>query len=439
MEGGRATKRRWMLDSTDPDFESDQPPPRRLQGQGDSGGSDDDYNSSSSSSSSDREFSPSHGPAQRRRSRLPRKAPVTSDFVTNKGNLSAKWSGTAPQLASLNRFIADMDYLTRHATWFFKYHMLHPRGTPDEAEIPDVDFFRTLLQLMNNFGEQHHYNPTNEKFQDIVDELTPQLNQYVDIADFWPPQIPANHAKNAINYAAITILTNVTVSTKMNLLKKIEEYVRIMKRVRESEAMIKALHRHSSSATLKARIRAYRQHVGLVQRLATDPEQSFHDPAYYQGILSPADITILEGVWAILPEQAFNQHSNNSRMQYDIELHPEQYFESYVKLSMMFEAAKSHGFRVQSFNAVPLRAHYYQSYVAIDTLTLAKVALGLGQPKISTHYAKMQLWRQCFNLDHSSFHPRGKKPHYTHVFQGNIETDGFAVSVRLKSRKGSGM
>ncbi|KAJ3177709.1 hypothetical protein HDU87_004231 [Geranomyces variabilis] len=123
-------------------------------------------------------------------------------------------------------------------------------------------------------------------------------------------------------------------------------------------------------------------------------------------------------------------------MSYDIELHPELYFESYAKLAMIFDAAKRRGYYgVKLFNAVPLRTHYYQSYVTIDTITLAKTVLGHGRlPKTSNRQAKMHIWRQCFDLTHPSFHPRGKKPSYTHEFQGSIETDGFGVSAQVKRK-----
>ncbi|KAJ3152698.1 hypothetical protein HDU86_005573 [Geranomyces michiganensis] len=253
------------------------------------------------------------------------------------------WSGTAAQLGNLKKFIADMDYLTRHATWFFKYHMLHPRGTPDEAEIPDTDFFRTLLCLMNNFGGKNEYSPSNEKFKDIVDELTPQLVRYQDIADFWPPEIPAAQAANAINYAAAMMLTNVTVAVKMNLAKRILEYVGVMMRARRSELIIKCLHRKDTPAGLKVAIRRFRAKVRLIEKLAVDPEQALDDPLYFHGKLSSADITILESVWEILPECAFHLLMRNSHMVYDIELHPELYFESYVKLGMMMDAARLRG------------------------------------------------------------------------------------------------
>ncbi|KAJ3148809.1 hypothetical protein HDU86_007365, partial [Geranomyces michiganensis] len=258
---------------------------------------------------------------------------------------------------------------------------------------------------MNNFGGKNEYSPSNEKFKDIVDELTPQLVRYQDIADFWPPEIPAAQAANAINYAAAMMLTNVTVAVKMNLAKRIQEYVGVMMRARRSELMIKCLHRKDTPAGLKAAIRRFRAKVRLIEKLAVDPEQALDDPMYFHGNLSSVDIAILESVWEILPERAFHLLMQDSHMVYDIELHPELYFESYVKLGMMMDAARLRGLDARSFNAVPLRTHYYQSYVTIDTVTLSQSILCHGRPKIPNQATKMNIWRQCFNLNHSSFHP----------------------------------
>ncbi|KAI8592428.1 hypothetical protein BDZ88DRAFT_283567 [Geranomyces variabilis] len=146
--------------------------------------------------------------------------------------------------------------------------------------------------------------------------------------------------------------------------------------------------------------------------------------------LSDLEFAVLNEVWGILPPHTLTPDfwQTDNTVDLDAATSPLAYLESYIKLARLFE---THAFPL--FNALPLRDIHSQSYVTIDSTLLKNAILQMPHLPIKTPLDKQAVWGRCFDLNHLSFHQRGRNAG-THRFDGTVQTDGVGLSVLLKAK-----
>ncbi|TPX59704.1 hypothetical protein PhCBS80983_g02325 [Powellomyces hirtus] len=190
--------------------------------------------------------------------------------------------------------------------------------------------------------------------------------------------------------------------------------------------------------------------VATVKKYALSSEavwQSAETLNNLESELTQLEFEVLQEVWALLPDRAFNlwtgagNRESDVNVDMDVVIYPKRYVLAYLNLARRFEAR---GFPL--FNALPLRRRHIQAYTTIDTKLLRDVVLLKLHRKLSLKGQHHRLWGECFNLSHSAFHQRGRTVNQLrgqakssvpvrgmHQFDGTISTDGTGISVMLKS------
>ncbi|TPX62057.1 hypothetical protein PhCBS80983_g00677 [Powellomyces hirtus] len=356
---------------------------------------DDPGDPSPSSSDDDGSFSseppesPSDRPAIRQRMRRRKlRDPPASSVVSNKGHFDAAWIGTAAQLTRLRSYVAAMHRLAQHGTWAIKFWLMQ---IAPNAAFPVVD-------------EEH----------------------------------------NGINFTATSIVSNINTNIKMHLCNEVRSYINRRLGVKELTQIL--ARRPNARAAIHRLWRA----AATVKKYALSPEavwQSAERLHNLESELTQLEFEVLEEVWALLPDRAFNlwtgagNRESDVIVDVDVVVYPERYVRAYLNLARRFEAR-----RFPLFNALPLQRRHILAYTTIDTKLLRDVVLLKSHRKLSLKGQHHRLWGECFNLSHSAFHQWGRTVNQlrgqaessvpilgSHQFDGTISTDGTGISVMLKS------
>src|SRR4029079_19313125 len=111
---------------------------------------------------------------------------------------------------------------------------------------------------------------------------------------------------------------------------------------------------------------------------------------------------------------------------YDIEVEPQKYLNSLIKINRFLE--KTGG---KTFHVLPLRNNIAPKHIDLDTKALVELMIEKGKREYLDNLMarSTDIWNLCFNMKHKIF----KQKNYT--FDHAISTDGYSVSIRFINNK----
>ncbi|KAI8585840.1 hypothetical protein BDZ88DRAFT_455536 [Geranomyces variabilis] len=360
------------------------------------------------------------GDLVRRRRAARRVRRPESAVVTNKGSIANTWRGSQAQFSRLQHFLTVSHRLAQHGSWFLKYWLMQLPTAAIAFPILEVEHIGVALTMLNDPG----YAPKAQKLVAIRASMMAHMTQYQGLMAYVHPHARSSGIQNSINFIAQSMLANVAVNIKMHFADNIWRYINLRLHVCDFGRLIGRLRGRTlqfGGRTLDVpTTRAYYRRINMVKVLAMCPYEFYAlDPANMDQ-LSRLEFDVLNEVWGILPPRTLTPDfwQDDKTVDLDAASFPLEYVESYIKLARLFE---THGLPL--FNALPLRDSHSQSYVTIDSKLLRNAILRKPHLPIKTMAAKTAVWSHCFNLNHSSFHRRGRNAG-THCFDGTVQTDG---------------
>ncbi|KAI8904158.1 hypothetical protein DFJ77DRAFT_515451 [Powellomyces hirtus] len=299
-----------------------------------------------------------------------------------------------------------MHRLAQHGTWAIKFWLM--QIAPNAAfPVIDEEHVQIVLTLLQNPA----YNPRAPRKVAITTVLRPIMLQYTTAARFAPSRV--NHGsfiQNGINFTATSIVSNINTNIKMHFCNQVQSYINGRLGVKELTRIL--ARRPWSRPNACVAIHRLWRAAAIVKKYGLSPEaawQSQDTLANLQSNLTSLEFEVLEEVWALLPDRAFNlwtgagNRESDVKVDVDVVISPERYVRAYLNLARGFEAR---GFPL--FNALPLRRRHILAYTTIDTKLLWDAVLQKSHRKLSLKGQHHRLWGECFNLSHSAFHQRGR-------------------------------
>jgi hypothetical protein len=313
----------------------------------------------------------------------------------------------------INDCVYKTNNIVFHTYNFLKLYILYLYENKLNIPIIDENFISSIMIIISN-RKTKQGRPPNSNTQEILDKLTNFYNKNYKEVIIEEDIVNNDRLSFILNYEAIDIVKNIRNNIKINYIKHLKKYIKIIFNYNKECEYIKTIKDKDIKSILYKKINS---DINLIiEDILNVSNNNYKSNIKYHNWINKYKYKLIP------KKEKYNKNSIN----YDVCSNTLDYFKQFIYINKKLEKLSEINNNIKIYNILPLKKSFIANNITLDTASIISIFCNNNFKFLKNiNNYKDEIWRKFFNLDNKVFKRNNYKFNYM------IKTDGVSVSIIL--------